>query len=307
MVDVCCGADFDERLEGPPRWYPAHVHALNGDRTRRSGNRIVGCINPSAMRPSVTGGRGWRSTSPASNNSRVPAERILGVVGGIGPESTLDYYRRLVDGWHDRVGPDSHPRVIVDSIDSGSLIGPMVAGDLEPMRQGVTAAVGRLAAAGAGLGLIASVASHVVYRDVAAAAPIPMLSIVDATCREAIRADVRRPAVFGTRVAVDGAYFAEPFDSAGIQLVRPAERDRQWVHDVYLGELVHGVFRDATRDRLLAILASLRRERDVDGLILAGTELSVMLPMSTYEGLPILNSAAIHVDAAIDWLKDRGS
>ena len=62
--------------------------------------------------------------------------------------------------------------------------------------------------------------------------------------------------------------------------VRPAERDRQWVHDVYLGELVHGVFREPTRERLLAILASLRREQHVDGLILAGTELSVMLPMS---------------------------
>jgi aspartate racemase len=152
--------------------------------------------------------------------------------------------------------------------------------------------------------LIASVATHVVYRAVSAAAPIPILSIVDATCREAIRADVRRPAVFGTRVAVDGAYFAEPFHSAGIELIRPAEGDRQWVHDVYLGELVQGVFHDATRDRLLAILTSLRRQQDVDGLILAGTELSVILPMSSYEGLPILNSAAIHVDAAIDWLND---
>ena len=245
-----------------------------------------------------------RLTSLARENSDVSVERILGVVGGIGPESTLDYYRRLVDRWHERVGRESHPHVVIDSIDSGSLIGPMVAGDLEPMRQGVTAAVERLAAAGAGLGLIASVASHAVYRDVAAAAPIPMLSIVDVTCREASRAGVRRPAIFGTRVAVDGAYFAEPFDSAGIELIRPAEPDRQWVHDAYLGELVQGVFREATRDRLLGILTALRRERDVDGLILAGTELSVMLPMSSYEDLPILNSAAIHVDAAIDWLED---
>jgi aspartate racemase len=230
------------------------------------------------------------------------AERILGIVGGIGPESTLDYYRRLVDGWHERVGLGSHPRVIIDSVDSVSLLGPMMAGDVEPIRMAITTATDRLTAAGAGLGIIASVASHVVFREVASAAAIPMLSIVDATCREAIRSGVRRPAVFGTRVAVDGPYFAEPFEAAGIELVRPAEGDRQWIHDVYLGELVLGVFREATRDRLLAILRCMRRDEAVDGLILAGTELSVILPQTSYEDLPVLNAAAIHVDAAIDWL-----
>ena len=54
-------------------------------------------------------------------------DRILGLVGGVGPESTLDYYRRLVDGWHARRGPDSHPRLLVNSIDGGAVIGPMVA------------------------------------------------------------------------------------------------------------------------------------------------------------------------------------
>ena len=70
-----------------------------------------------------------------------------------------------------------------------------------------------------------------------------------------MRVGISRPAVFGTRVAVDGRYFAEPFDAAGIELVRPRETDRQWVHDAYLQELVIGVFHDATRDRMLAILA----------------------------------------------------
>jgi aspartate/glutamate racemase len=67
------------------------------------------------------------------------------------------------------------------------------------------------------------------------------------------------------------------------------------------------VFRDATRARLLAILRSLRRDAGVDGLILAGTELSVILPEGTYEDVPVLNAAAIHVDAAIGWLADGAS
>lgn len=229
-------------------------------------------------------------------------DRILGLIGGIGPESTLDYYRRLVDGWHARRGPGSHPPVVIVSIDSGPLIGPLVAGDLAPMTAAIADATDRLAAAGAGLALIGSVASHAVFDVVAARSPIPMLSIVEATCRATIALGAHHPAIFGTRVAVDGAYFARPFDAAGISLVRPSEADRQWIHDTYLGELVAGRFRDEVRQRMLAILAGLRRTAGVDALILAGTELSVLLPESAYDGLPVLNAAAIHVTEAIDWL-----
>jgi aspartate racemase len=230
------------------------------------------------------------------------AERVLGLVGGIGPESTLDYYRRLVDGYHDRVGPDSHPPLLINSLDGGPLIGPLVAGDSGPMAAAVRRGIERLAAGGAGLGLICSVAGHTIFDEVAATSPIPLLSIVQATCRAAIAAGVRRPALFGTRVSVEGGYFARPFDEAGVELVRPSLEDRAWIHDMYLGELVHGVFRDSSRDRLLAILAGLRRDARVDGLILGGTELSLILPEPAYGGLPVLNAAAVHVAEAIDWL-----
>ncbi len=129
-----------------------------------------------------------------------------------------------------------------------------------------------------------------------------MLSIVEATCRATAAAGVGRPALFGTRVSVEGAYFARPFDAAGIALVRPAEADRAWIHDVYLGELVQGVFRDGTRVRLLDILDGLMRSDGADGLILGGTELSLILPETAYLGVPVLNAAAIHVDEALDWL-----
>lgn len=229
-------------------------------------------------------------------------DRMLGLVGGIGPESTLDYYRRLLDGYHERVGPASHPPVLINSLDGGPLIGPLVAGDPGPMAAAVRRGVEQLAAGGAGLGLICSVAGHTVFDEVAATAPIPLLSIVQATCRAAIAAGVRRPALFGTRVSVEGAYFAAPFEAAGVELVRPSDADRGWIHDMYLGELVNGMYLDASRDRLLAILGELRRTQGVDGLILGGTELSLILPDGAYDGVPVLNAAAIHVAEAIEWL-----
>ena len=228
--------------------------------------------------------------------------RILGVIGGIGPESTLDYYRRLIDGYHGRVGMASHPPVLIDSLDGGRLIPFIIAGDLEPVRAGVARAVEQLAAGGAGIALVASVATHVVYDLVAPHAPIPMLSIVEATCRAAVAVGVRRPALFGTRVSVEGVYFARPFEAAGIEIVRPPEPDRTWIHDAYVGELVAGTFRDETRSRMLDILAGLVQSDGADALILGGTELSLLLPEASYLGIPVLNAAAIHVSEALDWL-----
>src|SRR4029079_4171642 len=120
------------------------------------------------------------------------------------------------------------------------------------------------AAGGAGLAIVASVATHVVYNAVAPTAPIPMLSIVDATCRAVVASGARRPALFGTRVSVEGAYFARPFEAAGVELVRPAEPDRAWIQDAYLGELVAGVIRPETRARLLEILDGLIRTEGAD-------------------------------------------
>lgn len=229
-------------------------------------------------------------------------ERILGIVGGVGPESTLDYYRRLVDGFHARHGADDHPALLINSLPSGPMIRQLVAGDFEPVRRRVATAVDQLAAGGAGIAIIASVATHAVFEAVASTAPLPMLSIIRATCRSATSLGLRRPAIFAPRVTTEGVFFSRPFDDAGIELVRPAENDRAWINDIYLGELVRGIFRDVTRARLLEIFEGLQRSAGADSLILGGTELSLILRESSYSRLPVLNAAEIHVQAALDWL-----
>src|SRR5882672_7969967 len=164
--------------------------------------------------------------------------RILGLVGGLGPESTLDYYRRLLDAFHARRGDVAHPRLLINSLDGGALIPHVVAGDLEPVRAGVAAGVAQLAAGGAGLAMICSVATHQVFDLVAPSAPIPMLSIIAATVRASEAAGIRRPALFGPRITTEGRFFARPFEAAGIDLIRPSEADRAWINDAYLHELL---------------------------------------------------------------------
>src|SRR5262245_7333196 len=147
----------------------------------------------------------------------VSTERMLGIVGGIGPESTGDYYHRLISRWRVRGPANTYPSILVDSLNSRAALGAMLDGDVEPSVRLFGESVERLAGAGAGLAIIASVMMSMAFDPVAAAAPIPMLSILDAIVADAKRRGIRRPAVLATRPTTEGAFFARPFERAGIE------------------------------------------------------------------------------------------
>jgi len=143
---------------------------------------------------------------------------------------------------------------------------------------------------------------HLAFDRVAAAAPIPMLSIRDALVDAARAGEIRRPRVVATRPTNEGEFSARPFEAAGIELVRPEEADRAFVHEVYFGELVKGHFTDQTRSRLIDVIKRMKARDDVDAVILGGTELPLILRAPTYAGVPVLDATRVHVEAAIDWL-----
>jgi aspartate racemase len=229
-------------------------------------------------------------------------ERILGIVGGVGPESTIDYYRRLVAGWRRRRPDGSFPRVIIDSIEAGSTMRALGEGDFDLVGRAVGEALGQLAAAGCGSALISSNATHLAFDRIQPPSPLPMLHIVDAALGAARAAGHRRLGIIGTRFVTRSRLYADRFEPAGIEIVVPPERDQELVHAIYMGELVLGVFRDDSRERLVEVIAHLRDHQAIDGVILGGTELALILTEPTSAGVAVLDTAGIHVEAALDWL-----
>ena len=110
----------------------------------------------------------------------MPDERILGIVGGIGPESTIDYYRSIVTAWRRRHPDGSYPRVIIDSVEAGRIIRLLGEGEYAGVGRALGAALRELAAAGCGCALIASNATHLAFDDIDPPPPMPMIHIVDA-------------------------------------------------------------------------------------------------------------------------------
>ena len=225
--------------------------------------------------------------------------KTLGIVGGLGPESTLDYYRRTIELYRERQRDGSYPQFIINSVDLKKGLDFMAASDLAGMADYLLEGIGKLARAGADFGLIAANTPHIVFDDIAPKSPIALISIVEATCAAAKTRKLKRLALFGTRYTMQASFYPKVFSRAGIELLVPESNDQDYIHDKYMNELVPGKFLPETRAGLLAIVDRIKTTNDIDGVILAGTELPLILCDPDHKGIPFLNTTNIHCDAAV--------
>jgi aspartate racemase len=223
----------------------------------------------------------------------------IGVIGGIGPESTIDYYRAMIAAYQERRPDGTYPAIVITSVDAGAFLGPLMGGDYDTVLRVLVAELERLARAGAGCAIIAANSPHVVFAELQRRSTLPLVSIVEATALEAVRLACRRLALFGTRVTMQGRFYQEVFEPRGLALVVPDEKEQAYIHDKYMTELLKGVLRPETREGLLAIVARMKGDAAIDGVILAGTELPLILRDPSASGIPLLDTTVIHAKAIV--------
>ncbi len=225
--------------------------------------------------------------------------KTLGIIGGLGPESTIDYYQRIIALYRERTRDGSYPEFIINSVNMRKGLDLLDAGNMGGMADYLLEAIEKLARAGADFGLISANTPHIVFDEVAARSPIPLISIVEATCATARSRNLSRLALFGTRYTMQANFYPKVFSREGIQLVLPAPPDQDYLHEKYFSELIPGKFLPETRAGLLAIIDRMKETSDIDGVILAGTELPLILCDPEHNGIPFLDTTQIHCQAAV--------
>lgn len=226
--------------------------------------------------------------------------KTLGIVGGLGPESTIEYYRLLVAGYRERRGGGSYPHVVINSIDVNKVLDFAGRGRREELVEYILSALVQLARARSDFAIVAANTPHIVFDEVEARSPLPLISIVKATCDFAKPYGLKKLGLFGTLSTMQAGFYANVFAKAGIQVIVPDIEEQNCIHEKYVGELVKGVFLPDTADRLLAIARDMQAHNHIDGLILGGTELPLLLRDRSELGIPLLDTTRIHVNAALD-------
>jgi len=225
----------------------------------------------------------------------------VGLVGGLGPESTIDYYRRIIDGWQ-RQDPSTTPAMVIDSLDPNRALA-LVQSDVDAFFDYILGSVRRLAAAGVDFIAITANTPHLMYDELAVVSSRPMISIVEVCAEEARRREIRRPLLLGTRFTMEAPFYPTVLARFNITVVTPGEEERVWVHARYVEELLKGDFRDATRDAFISLIERLKEREGIDAVILGGTELPLLLEAAVVAGLPVLDTTELHVNAIVERLR----
>src|SRR5215472_10186521 len=147
--------------------------------------------------------------------------KTLGIIGGLGPESTVDYYQRIIALYRERTGDGSYPEFIIASVNLRKGLDFMDANNLTGMADYLLQAIDKLARAGADFGIISANTPHIVFDEVASKSSIPLISLVEATCAAAKERKLKRLALFGTRYTMQGTFYSKVVSREGIELLEP--------------------------------------------------------------------------------------
>ena len=226
--------------------------------------------------------------------------KTLGIVGGLGPESTIDYYRSIIALYRERRPGGGYPPIVIVSLDVDKGLRMLNNNQHEQLVEYLVGGIRQLASAGADYALISANSPHMVYESVRSASPLPLISIVEAACEAVQRAGLKRVGLLGTRFTMGGRFYQDVFEKQGITLITPSDEEQAGIHDKYINELLLGKFLPETRDFLHGVIAALKERDGVEGVVLAGTELPLILRGTSSAGLPMFDTTQIHVSAAVD-------
>ncbi len=224
--------------------------------------------------------------------------KIIGLIGGTGPETTVLYYQRIIALYREQTHGE-YPVMVINSINATALIASINGERLDEVVSLVLEGLERLAKGGADFAAIAANTPHIVFDQIRERSPLPLLSIVEAAADAAEDRGMHRFGLLGTKFTMEATFYPEVFESRGLKLIVPQADERAFVHEKYMGELFYNVVREDTRHELTGIVTNMRERDSIEAVILGGTELSLIITGPECGGVPVLDTTQIHVDRIV--------
>jgi aspartate racemase len=226
--------------------------------------------------------------------------RLLGVLGGMSWTSTAEYYRLLNTGVAERLGGLHSARLLLHSVDFDDIATRQHDGDWDGTAATLAEAASGLAAGGAEALLLATNTMHKVADQIEQASGLPLLHIGDPTGEAVRAAGLDRVGLLATAFTMEQDFYRDRLATHGVEAIVPGADDRAEVHRVIYDELCLGHVRDSSRETFRRVMADLV-DAGAQGIILGCTEITLLVGADD-ASVPVFDTAALHVAAAVDWL-----
>ncbi len=226
--------------------------------------------------------------------------KCIGLIGGMSWESTAVYYSAINKAVRDRLGGLHSGHILMESLDFESIVALQKAGQWDAAANVLGTSAKHLSAGGADCVLICTNTMHIIADQVRENSPAKLIDIIDETGRALRKAGASRPLLLATRYSMEhGFYHKRVMDLHGIDLLVPDAAGRDAMHAIIFEELCCGVVRDESREIVTAIIEQ-GKAQGADSVILGCTEICLLISQDDTD-LPVFDSTAIHVAAAVDF------
>lgn len=231
-------------------------------------------------------GRGQSESQPLASS----APECFGLIGGLGPPSTVHYYRSLLDAHAARGVP---ARLFIAHADMAHALSLVAAGDRVGLAQYLASLVQSLARAGATFAAVPAVTPHLCMPELRGLSPLPLVDIVEVLIGRLHERRISRVALLGTRFTMESRLFGR-LESLDVIDLTPPELDE--VHRIYLSIASDGQASPADTAYLKNLCRKLHENAGAQAIVIAGTELSLVLREGE-ETFPLVDCAKAHVEA----------
>ncbi|WP_027186604.1 aspartate/glutamate racemase family protein [Desulfovibrio cuneatus] len=222
----------------------------------------------------------------------------LGLIGGMGPESTLIYYKQLNYGFQQANTNNHFPAFVLENVDVHQVLQFCAVQDYPGLCSFLLNAIHNVAKAGATFAALAANTPHIVYEQLVPRSPIPLVSIIETTCSAVQKKQMTKVGLLGTSFTMQQDFYKKPFHAAGISVAIPCAEDAAKINTYIMQELERGIFLETTKQEFLRVIHKMQEDQGIEGIILGCTEIPLLLPVADVP-LPAFDTMQEHIDALV--------
>lgn len=223
----------------------------------------------------------------------------------MGPESTIPYYHDIVYGVQNRVGKEFFPSLTIESVNVFDILRLCDEQKYDELTDYLMRAIKNLIAGGVDFIALSANTPHIVFDRLQEQSTVPLISIVEAACEEAIRLNKRKVGLLGTIFTMTEDFFKKPFYNSHIEVITPTAAEMEYINSKISSELELGIIKEETLQGFQKIIRRMQKDDHIEAVILGCTELPLLLN-DEVSLVPCLDTMKIHIRLLIDLIVEKG-
>ncbi len=225
--------------------------------------------------------------------------KTIGLIGGTGWLSTIEYYRIINEEINKRLGGYNFARCILYSLNHGDIIEFNKTNDTEGVYSLLLNASNKLTGAGTDCVLLCANTTHIFADRLQNDISIPLIHIGTATSKEINNRKLSKVGLIGTKTTMEKDFIKAKLMDNNIEVLIPGDNERYYIHKMILDELIKGIFTDNTKKQFINIVQELQF-KGAEGIILGCTEIPLLIKQEDVD-IPVFDTTLIHSLSAVNF------